>query len=396
MPGDRETSAAIAVLRAVHQDPETERAALVRQLQLPSGFAAETIARLGALELLTERPARPTGGRGRPTTTLVAHPHGPLVAVAAIAHETWQVAAVQLGGQTVSATTGTHRREPAAVLDAVAAGLLALRRRYGQRILAVAVAVPGPVSGTRLAHAPNLGWRDIDLAVLWPRDRAGRPFLVGNDATFAAVAESRHGSSAGASSTVHLFMDAGIGGAVVERGRPLLGATGMAGEFGHMPFGDPAEHCPCGARGCWNTALGGAALARLLGQPAPDDDVSYARRVFAAAAAVATTQTGPPRELAAAQGIAGAVGRGAAGLVNAFDPEIVTLGGLGRELLEVAGSELYAAYLGGIMRFRTSPPPPLLPARLGDEGPMIGAAEEAFATILTDSALRSWITQHRN
>ena len=75
------------------------------------------------------------------------------------------------------------------------------------------------------------------------------------------------------------------GGAVIEDGRLVLGALGTAGEYGHMPFGDPAQPCRCGARGCWNTAIGGAAIARLLNQPSPADEVSYSRQVFAAAQA---------------------------------------------------------------------------------------------------------------
>jgi predicted NBD/HSP70 family sugar kinase len=312
------------------------------------------------------------------------------VAVAVIAHETWQVATVGLGGEEIASVRSSHRRDPAEVLGAVGDELRSVRRRYGSRVRAVAVSVPGTVSGTRLAHAPNLGWHDIELSALWPRDRSDRPFLAGNDATFAAIAESRRGSSLGASTTVHLFMDAGIGGAVIEGDRALIGATGMAGEFGHMPFGDPAVRCPCGALGCWNTTVGGAALAHMLHRPLPADEVSYSRRVIAAAQSISASQAAQPEELAAVRAVARSVGRGAAGLVNAFDPDIVTLGGLGRELLEVAGDHLYPAYLAGLMRFRTSPPPPLVPARFGEEASLVGATEDAFAAVLTDDGLRSW------
>src|ERR1700745_4391191 len=110
---------------------------------------------------------------------------------------------------------------------------------------------------------------------------------------------------------VHLFIEAGLGGAVVEDGRPALGATGTAGEFGHMPFGDPAQPCRCGARGCWNTAIEGAALARLLNQPPPTDEVSYTRNVFAAAQE--SLAPGAPRraELDDVQAEARSIGRGA-------------------------------------------------------------------------------------
>jgi len=377
-------SGQVAVLRAVHAEPGITRAAAAAALAMPSGFAAETTARLTSLDLLTERPAPATGSRGRPTSALCPHPDGPLVVAAAIAHETWRVAAVELGGRAIESAAGPHRRDQEAVLGTVSAAIEALGRRHGDRIRAVAVAVPGTVAGHRLIQAPNLGWHQVDLSPLWPIEDPDRPLLAGNDATFAAIAEARRGAAAGAATAVHLYWDAGLGGAVVEAGRALPGASGMAGEFGHMPFGDPALRCRCGALGCWNTALDGRGIARALGRPAPADEVSFARRVLAAARA------GQPAELSAMQDVARSLGSGAAGLVNALDPDVVTVGGLGRDLLEVAGEHVTPAYLDGLMRFRASPPPALVPARFGDDAPLTGAAEDAFATVLTDDGLRAW------
>ena len=85
-------------------------------------------------------------------------------------------------------------------------------------------------------------------------------------------------------------MDSGVGGALLDGGQLVPGARGMAGEFGHMPFGSPAVRCRCGAHGCWNTALDGQALARHLGESAPADEVSYSREVLAAARAGGETR----------------------------------------------------------------------------------------------------------
>jgi predicted NBD/HSP70 family sugar kinase len=390
MTDRRRASAAVAILRVVHRQPGIERAALARELAMTSGLITETVARLSSLDLLSEHPAPRTGGRGRPTTNLHPHPRGPLVIAVAIGHETWRTAVAQLGGTELARTERPHQRDPAEVLDALAAGLRSLRRRHGLRIRAVAVSVPGTVRDSRLAQAANLGWREVDLSVLWPRDRSSRPFLAGNDATFAAVAEARRGSAADSASLLHLFMEAGLGGAVIEDGMLVLGATGTAGEFGHMPFGDPARPCRCGARGCWNTVVEGAALARSLNQPVPADEVSYSRQVFAAARAGLAPGAPHPAELSAVQAVARSIGTGTAGLANAIDPGIVTLGGLGRDLLDIAGDHVYPAYLAGLMQFRRASPPPLLPARFGDDAPLVGAIEEAFAAVLTDEGLRAW------
>jgi len=395
MTDRRRASAAVAVLRAVHRQPGIERAAVARRLSLTSGLITDTVARLSGLNLLSEHPAPRTGARGRPTTTLDPHPHGPLVIAVVIGHETWRIAVAQLGGAELARTERPHRRNPGEVLAVLAAQLRSLRRRHGMRIRALAVSVPGTVRDNRLAQAANLGWSDVDLSMLWPPDRGARPFLVGNDATFAAVAEARRGAAAGAASLVHLFMEAGLGGAVIEDGRLVLGALGTAGEFGHMPFGDPAQPCRCGARGCWNTAIEGEAIARLLNHPPPADEVSYSRQVFAAARASLVPGAPPRAECDAVRAVARSVGAGAAGLANALDPGVITLGGLGRDLLDIAGDQVYPSYLAGLMTFRRASPPPLLAARFGDDAPLVGALEEAFSVVLTDEGLRAWYSARR-
>ncbi len=382
-------SGQLALLRAVHNEPGISRSAVGLELKMSSGFATETIARLVVLDLLSERALPSTGTRGRPTTSLHPHPDGPLVAAVAIAHETWRVAMVELGGGTVEMVEGPHQRDQVAVFTAITTQLKRFRRRYGSRVRSVAIAVPGTVTGHDLVLAPNLGWREVDLSVLWPRLGLDCRLVAGNDATFAALAESKRGAAVGAETMVHLFMDSGLGGALIDGGNVLLGANGMAGEFGHMPFGDPTLRCRCGAYGCWNTDLNGLALAQTLRQPIPSDEVTFMRRVIAAA------RDGGPAELEAVRAMGRSVGRGAAGLVNAFDPSVVTIGGLGRDILAVAGEEVATAYLAGLMQFRAATAPPVVPARLLDDAPLVGAAETGFATFLSDEGLAAWASRTR-
>jgi predicted NBD/HSP70 family sugar kinase len=378
------TTAQATLLRAVHGQPGVTRAALAQELGMPSGFAAETVARLVAARLISEQAAPPTGSRGRPTTLLGAHPDGPLAAVAAITPETWTVAVTELGGTRLATVSAPHDRDQDQVLAAVKAELGDVAGHYGARIRAAAVSVPGTVVGSQLVYAPYLGWHEVDLSGLWPHYHPELPLIAGNDATCAAVAESRHGAGAGAGTMLYLYLGAGIGGAVVEGHRVVTGATGAAGEFGHMPFGDPAVRCPCGAMGCWNTTLDGEALSRALGQPVPADEISFIQRLLAAA------RGREPDAVEAVHGLARSLGRGAAGLVNALDPHLVVVGGLGRPLLEVAGGHATAAYDDGLMAFRTRPAPPLVAAHLPEDGSLLGAAELCFDRILTDEGLQAW------
>jgi predicted NBD/HSP70 family sugar kinase len=377
-------SLAGAVLRVVHAEPRITRAGLARRLGMSSGVAADTVRRLVASELLIEGPAIATGARGRPTRALGPHPHGPLAAVAAIAHESWEVAAVEVGGGVLERRARPHDRDRGGVLSDVALALRAVCERYRGRVRAIAISVPGTVSGARLVQASNLGWLDVDLLALRPRQAAALPLLAGNDATFSAVAEARRGAAVGAASSVHIYMDSGVGGAIIDDDRVVLGANGRAGEFGHMPFGRRDALCRCGARGCWNTILDGSAWARALGRPSPMDEVSFSREVLTAARA----WRGPEARLA--EHAAAGLGRGIAGLVNALDPEIVTVGGLARELVDIAGDRVDRAYRKGLMAAIAAHPPTIAVGALGERAPMLGAAEHAFDAVLQNPELATW------
>jgi predicted NBD/HSP70 family sugar kinase len=369
------------VLRAVHVEPGITRAGLARRLGMSSGVAADTVRRLVDSELLIEGPAIASGGRGRPTRSLGPHPHGPLAAVAAVAHESWEVAAVEMGGGVLERHERPHGRDQATVLAEVALALRAVCERYGGRVRAIAISVPGTVSGTRLIQASNLGWLDVDLLALRPRRAAALPLLAGNDATFSAVAEARRGAAVGAVSSVHIYMDSGVGGAIIDAGRVVLGANGRAGEFGHMPFGRRDALCRCGARGCWNTILDGTAWAHALGRPSPADEVTFSREVLSAARA----GCGPESRIV--EHAAAGLGRGIAGLVNALDPEIVTLGGLAPELADIAGDRIDRAYRKGLMAAIAAHPAGIAAGALGGRAPILGAAEHAFDAILRNPTL---------
>ena len=378
-------SRSAAILHAVHADPGITRAALVRTLGISSGLAADTVARLVSARLVAEMPAPATGARGRPTQALVAHPQGPLVAVVAIADEHWELALIELGGRIVTRADAAHGRDWTAVRRAVRRRLAGATNREPGRIAGVCISVPGTVSGLRLVQAPNLGWSDRDLGALVPPALAGvRSVQAANDASLAALGEARRGSSAGARTVVHLQMDNGVGGALLLDGWPVAGAQGLAGEFGHMPFGPRGRRCRCGARGCWNTGLDGRALAAGLGAPEPADEVSFTLRVLEAAAAAAGAERRVTRRAARV------LGEGIAGLVNALDPELVCLGGLAPALRAAAPDQVQAGYRDGLMSSRASAPPPLIDGRLGADAVLLGAGEAGFDALLADPELEHW------
>ncbi|MEV0237468.1 ROK family transcriptional regulator [Nonomuraea sp. NPDC050786] len=376
---------ALAVLDEMRREPGTTRAAMARRLGLSTGSATEITSRLRDLALLAETPAAATS-RGRPTSVLTPHPDGPLVIAVDLRQEDWRCAVASLDGQPAVAETGTHRsRAPEHVIGTVAQAVRRLHHRHGQRVRAVSVAIAATVQHGKVVQSSVLGWDAVDLAAL--ADDPRTPLLIGNDATLAGLAEARHGAAAGAATVLHITVEVGVGGTLVVDGRPLHGATGAGGEFGHLPFGDPALRCPCGARGCWDLEVDGRAIARHLGEPPPRDPRTYAEQALARAPA-------DPAARAAVGRTTTALAHGLAGLINALDPAVVTLGGLAQSLRAAAEPEFTAALTGGLMRFRRPHPPPVLPTALGRDGALRGAAVAALDHVLTEEGLAAWAALH--
>jgi glucokinase len=140
------------------------------------------------------------------------------------------------------------------------------RARCG-RINAVGLGFPGLVErrNGRVRSSVILdGWSDIALAQLL-RDATGLACTVDNDVKNAARAEIAARAALPWRDMLFVSIGTGIGGALAFDGRIVEGASGHAGEIGHvsvMPDGPP---CICGRAGCVGTLAGGAALAASLG-----------------------------------------------------------------------------------------------------------------------------------
>ena len=375
--GDRlRWATASELLRLVQREPGITRRDAGERLGMSSGALAETVERLRDASLLSEQRAA-TVGRGRPTTTLEPHERGPLVIAVELLARAWSVSVADLAGRmtpVASGGYGTGLDEPAAAVEH------AYRQADG-RVRAVVAVAAGTVSGTRLVQFPTRGWADVELSVLV----AGIPpqaqvsFLAGNDATLAGLAEANTGAARDASVVLYLLVSEGLGGALLVDGRPVPGAHGRGGEFGHLPFGDPALECPCGARGCWGRTVDGAALARLLGEPEPQEPEAYARRVLA-----------DPAALSAAQGVAGALGAGLAGLVNAHDPDLVILGGLAPLVRTAARDTFMHSYTRGLMLASRAAPPAVVDGAYDADGPARGAVHLGLEHVTDLPALALW------
>lgn len=378
---------AAQLLDTVRSAPGITRAAAANRLGISSGSATDLVARLRQARLLDETPA-PAQGRGRPTTVLRPHHEGPLILAADLRATGWRLAVAALDESPRIVAEGVYNDAGLdTALGDLADAIGSAYRRKAKQVSALGVSVAGTVSDGRLVQFTPHSRRDVDLSVLTsklPR-RAALPVLLCNDATLAGLAEARSGAARSAGTSLHLIVATGIGGALVVDREPVSGTHGAAGEYGHIPFGDPALTCLCGARGCWDPTVDGRALARHRGDAEPQDPVEYVHRILSGHRDAVTQR--------ALEAVAVSLGRGIGGLVNLHDPEVVTLGGVGAPLRAAAAHAFDTAYRDGLMNFRRDSPPPVLDAEHGEEGPLHGAVAMALDDVTSPAGLANWVAR---
>ena len=367
------------VCALVRATPGITRAGVARELGISTGTATDLVTRMRRTAILTEGDPVPHG-RGRPTSVLAAHPRGPLVIAVEITATDWRMASAGLDGRLTTAVSALHRgRSPADVLAPIRRAVAAEARARASRVRVVSVAVAATVRDGSVVQSSVLDWDRVSLA---PLGAPGAALLVANDATCEALAESRRGASHGARSALHLTVLTGVGGGLVLDGAPVLGATGLAMEVGHLPLGDPEAVCDCGARGCWDTVLGTRPLARRLGA---DDD--------SAAAVGAIIAQGEPAHRPAIAAAAASLGRGLAGLVNVTDPDVVTLGGIGPLLRDHSPRAFEESLTGGLMQCLRGEAPRVVVGELGADAALAGAVEAALDEVASPTGLAAWASR---
>jgi glucokinase len=250
---------------------------------------------------------------------------------------------------------------------------------------AVGLAAAGFVDATRtrVLFAPHLPWRGEDVVAVLSA-RWGVPVIMDNDANCSALAEAAYGAARGSSSTVLVTLGTGIGGAMMFGDRLWRGVGGMAGEFGHQQVVPDGLPCQCGRSGCWEQYCSGNALvrharARLGASPpltrATDGDPGALTGPMVTEAASA----GDAVALAAFASVGDWLGVGLANLVASLDPALLVVGGgvsaAGNLLLDPARAALARNLVGADDRVI----PPLVPAALGPQAGLVGAAYLARA-----------------
>ncbi len=199
-------------------------------------------------------------------------------------------------------------------------------RKAGARLASVGMGMPGSISpSTGLIRGANSVWlngrpfkQDLERAL-------ERPIRLENDANCFALSEASDGAAAGKRVVFGAILGTGCGGGVVVDGRTIVGANGMAGEWGHTPLPWPkpdeyrAHQCWCGRNDCLETWTSGSAFCAdyegLTGQKLTGDLIAAAAR------------TGDLAAIQALDSYIDRLARGLAVMCDFIDPDAIVLGG---------------------------------------------------------------------
>lgn len=266
----------------------------------------------------------------------------------------------RLSARTVVPTpTGTG-----AILDAITSVANSVR---DDETVAVGVVAPGAIDADAgvARYSVHLGWRDVPLRAV-VAERVGRPVVVAHDVAAAAIGESlvRPGD------LLFLGLGTGVSAAYLRDGSVWRGATGQAGEIGHVSVRPDGAPCPCGHRGCLEVYASGSGLPRR-----------YAARGGAPARSaeeIAARVDHDPVAAAVWRDATDAIGQALATAVLLYDPPRIVVGGglagAGERLLEPVRKALAAR-----LTWRSAPD--AVPAVLGPESGARGAAELAWRLV---------------
>jgi predicted NBD/HSP70 family sugar kinase len=204
-----------------------------------------------------------------------------------------------------------------------------IQANSGAKIEGVGISLPGRYDSRedRLVFAPNLHWHGVDIR--GPIAKAtGLDVTVENAANACVLAAVWFDRMDECRNFVAVTISEGIGTGVWANGHLVRGASGMAGEFGHVPLDPKGPPCGCGGSGCWEVFASNRAALRYYFESGSE---SGASPEFSFRDLLARADHGDTRAVKALETMAHYIGRGMRMIVAGLAPErIIVVGDLTR------------------------------------------------------------------
>ncbi|QCW49384.1 ROK family transcriptional regulator [Nocardioides dongxiaopingii] len=343
-------------------EPHITQADLARTTGLAPATVSSIVRELAAAGLVTTVP-----GSGRRGTTVQLAPGAGVVAGIDFGHSHVSVAVGDLTGQLLGEQhrplDPAHGHDEgltcaADMLDALLAGL----GLDAGSVRTTGLGLPAPVIDDVVRSSAILpGWVGVNARQV-AEERFAGPVHIENDANLGALAEHRLGSARGHATSVYLKLSSGVGSGIIINGHLFHGASGTAGEVGHLTVDEQGPVCRCGSRGCLETYASTGSVLELMATQMPgatlDEVIDEARR-------------GNVSALRSLEDAGLHLGWGLGSLVNLFNPALIVVGGdlarAGDLLLESARVGLRRHALDAVAAT------PVVASSLGRRASLVGA-----------------------
>lgn len=153
-----------------------------------------------------------------------------------------------------------------------------------------------------------------------------------NDANAAAYGEYKVGAGRGSRDMFYITIGEGIGGAIILGGKLWTGASGFAGEVGHITIDTEGIECECGNKGCLETVASSPNIVRRANERLNRDGTSSLSRLgltqdFSAADVAQEAKNGDDFALMMIERTGRYIGTGVASVINLLNIERIVLGG---------------------------------------------------------------------
>jgi transcriptional regulator of PTS gene len=178
------------------------------------------------------------------------------------------VAVIDLNGRFLARESLPLLSNPAKALTQIVDRMKRLQQKHDQKSFeGIGVSLPGRVDpkAQSLIFAPNLKWPTFDIKNALEQN-LGIKVEMDNAANACLLSELWFGHMDGVRDAVLLTVSEGIGAGILANGQLVLGSSGMAGEFGHIPLDPDGPKCACGGSGCWETLASSSAALRYYAE----------------------------------------------------------------------------------------------------------------------------------
>lgn len=283
-------------------------------------------------------------------------------------------------------------KDPAAIdqLYQLASQLIADSGIAQDKLLGIGICMPGLVSSKEgRSFTYFLKAQEQDSLQQLMEEKFEKPVFILNDAKSACQAEFRFGQAQNKKNSLVISLDWGLGLGIIMDGKMQSGASGFAGEFGHIPLVEDGLLCTCGKRGCLETVASGIALTRMAKEGVKSGQSSMLNALseeelekIAPQDIIEAANNGDQFAINILSEIGMNLGKGIAILIQLYNPELIILEGKiaeAKQYITTPVQQSINTYCMTQLRERTS----IALSTLGSEASLLGSVTAVMENVFS-------------